>query len=154
MIYVYRTTFTLFAGVNPSSVKLTGFWSGDDTGEALLLNGVVTGNSTPLSAEVPFGAANYVPNPFAITSGFRTGENILDFVITDGGLAVTGFRVFNIQLTEMNEAPPVTYNLIADFSAIQNPNGVWSYGWSESRGSAFHLDSVSGQDTTYGHLGG
>ena len=41
------------------------------------------------------------------------------------------------------------YDLTADFSAVQNPNCVWSYGWSESRGSTFYLTTTSGQaDTT------
>lgn len=30
-----------------------------------------------------------------------------------------------------------------DFDAHVNPNGVWSYGWSTSRGAAFQLDPVS-----------
>jgi hypothetical protein len=31
------------------------------------------------------------------------------------------------------------YDLTADFSTVQNPNCVWSYGWTESRGSTFNL---------------
>ena len=33
-----------------------------------------------------------------------------------------------------------TYDAAANFSSTSNPNGVWSYGWSQSRGSAFDLD--------------
>src|SRR5215475_7458364 len=32
-----------------------------------------------------------------------------------------------------------TYDAAADFSATNNPNGVWKYGWSASRGSAVAL---------------
>src|SRR3990170_1718580 len=32
-----------------------------------------------------------------------------------------------------------TYAAAGDFSAISNPNGAWSYGWSASRGSPFNL---------------
>src|SRR4030095_893562 len=43
-----------------------------------------------------------------------------------------------------------TYDLAADFSAVRNPNCVWSYGWSESRGSAFNLITTPGSDSSYG----
>lgn len=32
------------------------------------------------------------------------------------------------------------YDAAADFSPANNPNGVWSYGWSSTLGSAFNLD--------------
>jgi hypothetical protein len=34
-----------------------------------------------------------------------------------------------------------SYSAAADFSATSNPTGVWSYGWSAQRGSAFTLDT-------------
>jgi hypothetical protein len=34
-----------------------------------------------------------------------------------------------------------TYNAAENFSISSNPNGVWSYGWSTTLGSAFNLDS-------------
>ncbi len=36
-------------------------------------------------------------------------------------------------------AAPLTYDVAADFSATNNPNGVWSYGWSSTLASAFNL---------------
>jgi len=36
-------------------------------------------------------------------------------------------------------AAPLTYDVAADFSATNNPNGVWSYGWSSTLTSAFNL---------------
>lgn len=34
----------------------------------------------------------------------------------------------------------LAYDFEADFSITSNPNGVWSYGWSTSRGSVFNLN--------------
>lgn len=34
------------------------------------------------------------------------------------------------------------YNAAAQFSSSSNPNGAWSYGWSQSRGSAFKPDPL------------
>jgi hypothetical protein len=45
-----------------------------------------------------------------------------------------------------------THDLAADFSANQNPNGVWSYGWSKTRGSTFQLAAIKDQDTSYGNI--
>ena len=33
---------------------------------------------------------------------------------------------------------PATYNVASAFSAINNPNGVWNYGWSSTLGSTFN----------------
>ena len=35
------------------------------------------------------------------------------------------------------------YDAAADFSPTNNPNGVWSYGWSQTLGSMFNLDTTS-----------
>lgn len=45
-----------------------------------------------------------------------------------------------------------TYDLTLDFSAAQNPNGAWSYGWTASRGSTFNLVTTQGQATASGLL--
>jgi hypothetical protein len=37
----------------------------------------------------------------------------------------------------------VVYDAAADFSPTNNPNGVWSYGWSSTLGSPFNLDVSS-----------
>jgi hypothetical protein len=34
---------------------------------------------------------------------------------------------------------PRPYNASADYSSTSNPNGVWSYGWTQSRGATFNL---------------
>ena len=36
-------------------------------------------------------------------------------------------------------AAPLTYDVAADFSATNNPNGVWSYGWSSTLTSALNV---------------
>ncbi|HXI83711.1 MAG TPA: hypothetical protein VNL17_06435 [Verrucomicrobiae bacterium] len=36
-----------------------------------------------------------------------------------------------------------SYNAATDFSAVNNPNGAWSYGWSYGVGSTFSLDPVN-----------
>ena len=74
MIYVYRTTFTLPAGVSPDLVKITGTWGGDDTGEAILLNGAATGNATP-PFQLPGQGADVHPIPFVITGGLNRREH-------------------------------------------------------------------------------
>lgn len=43
-----------------------------------------------------------------------------------------------------------TYDIAADFSGVENPNCVWSYGWSQSRGSTFNLATTPGQDNSSG----
>jgi hypothetical protein len=34
------------------------------------------------------------------------------------------------------------FDAAADFSATSNPNGVWSYGWTQTLGSSFILDAI------------
>ena len=45
-----------------------------------------------------------------------------------------------------------SYNPAGDFSLAGNPNGVWSYGWSTTLGSAFNLDSSN--TTAYSGISG
>jgi hypothetical protein len=71
--YTYETTFNIADGINPDSVFITGQWSADNQGLDILVNGVSSGNSTPIDY------ANF--DAFTLTNGFRTGSNVLDFVI-------------------------------------------------------------------------
>jgi hypothetical protein len=147
-IYIYRTTFTLPDGVDPNSVEMVGNWSIDDSGRAMLLNGVPAADIKEVNVPASFGTVL----PFVVSKGFKSGENTLDFVVTDDGGAVTGLRVESIQLVDRTGPPPTVYSAAADFSVAQNPNGVWSYGWSTRRGSALQLDTASGEDMSFGHL--
>ncbi len=83
--YDYRTTFSL-SGFVPSSASISGFWSTDNEGVDILLNGVATGQSIP-------SAASYTSfTPFDLTSGFVSGTNTLDFIVNNDG-GPTGLRV-------------------------------------------------------------
>jgi hypothetical protein len=86
--YVYRTTFDL-TGFDPASASITGQWAEDNSGVNILLNGVSTGISQPN----PLGFFSF--SSFAISSGFVSGINTLDFVVFNqpGGFPnPTGFR--------------------------------------------------------------
>jgi hypothetical protein len=65
-----------------------------------------------------------------------------------------GAVLFLLALPVATNAAIRVYDLTADFSAFQNPNSVWSYGWSESRGSTFYLTTSRGRADTYGRLVG
>jgi hypothetical protein len=88
-LYTYRLTFDL-AGIDPSTVVVTGNWGCDNAGSAIRINGT----------EVSFVAPGYNPlQPFSITAGFVTGINQLDFVVSNaaaGGSNPTGLRVQGI----------------------------------------------------------
>ena len=84
--YTYRITFDL-AGLEPSTAVITGRWSSDNTGPAVLLNGVATGG-------ISDGNFPALGNAFTINSGFIDGINTLDFVVNNAGTTPnpTGFR--------------------------------------------------------------
>ncbi|RMF10558.1 MAG: PEP-CTERM sorting domain-containing protein [Alphaproteobacteria bacterium] len=84
----FRLTFSLAGDLDPSTAVITGLWGADNSG-AIFLNGVDTGESR-------FGFNALAP--FTINSGFVTGLNTLDFVITDFGPPLA-FRVDNISGT-------------------------------------------------------
>ncbi len=50
--------------------------------------------------------------------------------------------LFSAHLSLLSASAAV-YDAAADFSLASNPNGVWSYGWEASTGSAFILDTDS-----------
>ena len=59
-----------------------------------------------------------------------------------GGIA--GAIAVLIPATPIPASALVTsWDAAGDFSAVSNPSGAWSYGWSESRGSAFNPDTIS-----------
>jgi len=82
----FRTTFAL-TGLDPASAVINGSWAVDNTGVDIRLNGSSTGISLPGS---PFSNLDSF-HPFTISSGFVTGLNTLDFIVTDLG-APGGFR--------------------------------------------------------------
>ena len=78
----YRTTFDL-TGFTASTAALSGQWSADNAGIDIKINGVSTSQTV-----ASFNAFN----SFAVTSGFISGLNTIDFFVrNDGG--PTGLRV-------------------------------------------------------------
>lgn len=73
----YRLTFNL-TGFDPSTASISGSW-GADNFASMLLNGVDTGNE--LTDPLNFMSLT----SFTISSGFVSGINFLDLVVTDGG---------------------------------------------------------------------
>jgi hypothetical protein len=88
-IYDYRITFNL-TGFMSSSAVITGGWSSDNDGVAILLNGVNTGNAPTSFTQFSIGFA-----PFSISTGFLPGINTLDFIVNNGATTAnpTGLRV-------------------------------------------------------------
>lgn len=84
--YKYRILFDL-STLDHFTAVVTGRWSSDNAGAAVLLNGVETG----VTYDGNFGAFSPV---FAISSGFVEGTNTLDFVVNNAapGINPTGFR--------------------------------------------------------------
>ena len=74
--YDYQTTFSL-AGLDASTAQLTGQWASDNNA-CIFLNGNNTGSCTSFAG---FGSLQ----PFSVTSGFLSGTNTLDFIVTNGG---------------------------------------------------------------------
>ncbi|MBI2925809.1 MAG: immunoglobulin domain-containing protein, partial [Verrucomicrobia bacterium] len=88
--YTYRITFDL-SGLDPATTGLTGNWAVNGAMPDVILNGKSTGLQIG-----PFEPARAL-RPFSIDSGFTSGLNTLDFVVsaagTAGALVATGLRV-------------------------------------------------------------
>jgi len=59
------------------------------------------------------------------------------------GVLVMALAALVIGASTSAAAQATSWTAAGDFSAMSNPNGAWSYGWSVSRGSAFNLDTVA-----------
>ncbi len=79
--YTFSTTFDL-TGHDPNTFSISGDWAMDNcsNGPSMLLNGIDTGNNLDITNE-----SFLQLYPFAITSGFQTGLNTLDFVVFNWG---------------------------------------------------------------------
>ncbi len=88
-IYDYRTTFSLGAGLDPSTATISGSFSSDD-GVEIYLNGADTG--------VGLAGFNGSLVAFSLPAGgnFLGGTNVLDFVVSNSGGGPTGLRVDGI----------------------------------------------------------
>jgi hypothetical protein len=95
-IYVYTLSFSLH-GFKPETAEIKGFWTTDNNGADILINGRSTGYFTQYNA---FQNGFY---PFEIKDGFTKGFNIISFIVNNGE-APTGLRVM-IQ----GEAVPIEF---------------------------------------------
>lgn len=76
--YVYRTTFDL-TGLDAGTAHIQGFWSTDNEGLRIVLNGVDTGTPQTTQTQYQEGFVGFV-----LASGFVDGVNVLDFVVRNG----------------------------------------------------------------------
>jgi hypothetical protein len=86
--YTYQLLLNL-TGYDPATAYLAGSWATDDAGQ-LYLNGADTGFRS-----AGFGGFS----TFALTNGFVTGTNVLEFRVNNGGANPTGLRVENLRGT-------------------------------------------------------
>jgi len=95
-MYVYTLSFSLH-GFKAETAEIKGFWTTDNNGADILINGKSTGYFTQYNA---FQNGFY---PFEIKEGFIKGINSISFVVNNGE-APTGLRVM-IQ----GEAVPIEF---------------------------------------------
>src|SRR5690349_8977740 len=65
------------------------------------------------------------------------------------GIVALGFLLLCVQgnLAEATDLVTADYDAVQDFSISSNPNGVWSYGWTATLGSALNLYTVTDSTT-------
>lgn len=110
--YFYRTTFDL-TGLDPTTAALSGFWSTDNAGVDILINGVSTGQTIPFFDGSLYSFQHLVA--FSVTSNFLPGLNTLDFVVNNfpaDGENPTGLRVDSIAGTATTTVPEPTSLLL------------------------------------------
>jgi serine/threonine protein kinase len=69
-----------------------------------------------------------------------SGAVVASFVV---GLGVSTWLFIQERQRADSHAAQSTFNLATDFSATNNPNGAWSFGWLEQSNSVFNLYSIS-----------
>jgi hypothetical protein len=106
--YYFRTTFVLPDDVDPATARITGFWSSDNAGVDILLNGVSTGNQIAFGAYPNFSFQAL--HAFSIIGGGHKGLNTLDFLVNNAPnpcCNATGLRVSGMQGTVDEEIPQI-----------------------------------------------
>jgi hypothetical protein len=96
-LYIYHTTFTIAAGIDPNSVRISGSLSADDQ-VAVALNGNAN-IVVPYTPDQGYGALY----AFTISSGFRTGSNELNFLVQNTHESVEGLRVAGLTSSAVPE---------------------------------------------------
>ena len=79
--YDYQTTFSL-TGFDPTTASIIGNWSSDNYGVAIYLNGVMI-DAAPANPPGNDNQFFWGWVPYTITSGFTSGINTLDFVVSN-----------------------------------------------------------------------
>jgi hypothetical protein len=114
--YIYRITFNLPASAVPSA-KITGQWTTDNAGNDIQINGASTGQEIAYGDPGKYSFLN--PHPFSVLSGFKEGNNTLDFLVYNGNDTVqdtAGPTGLYVQATLTAVPEPGTY--IAGLGAL------------------------------------
>lgn len=106
-IYVYTHSFSLH-GFKEETAEIRGFWTTDNNGVDIMINGISTGYFTQYNA---FQNGFY---PFEIKDGFVKGINTISFVVNNGE-APTGLRV----MIE-GKAVPIEFTMNASEHLLQS----------------------------------
>ena len=127
--YVYHTTFELPNSFDPKkdTASITGWWSSDNTGVDILINGKSTGNFIPFG-EWGVSDSWRTLHPLSITTGFEKGDNTLDFVVWNEG-AYSGLHV---QMTGFYDLKPIPEPSTLGLVGI-GILGLFGYGWGRGR---------------------
>jgi hypothetical protein len=108
-LYIYTLTFSL-NGFDPSTAQITGEWASDNQSEIFL-----NGSNTSFANGGTNGFKSLAP--FSITSDFVTGENELQFYVTQipptGKMDPEGLQVDIFSATADPVPEPVTLSLFA-----------------------------------------
>jgi len=102
--YVYHTTFERPNSFNhkKDTASITGWWSSDNTGVDILINGKSTGNFIPFG-EWGVSDSWRTLHPLSITTGFKKGDNTLDFVVWNEG----AYAGLHVQMTGTYDLKPI-----------------------------------------------
>jgi hypothetical protein len=119
--YDYRTTFTIGAGLDPSTAMISGNIASDDSVE-VFLNGHDTGVGLPT-----FTSAL---TPFSLPTGqfFQAGTNTLDFMVSNSGGGATGLRV---EMTGSASVPEPSALRLVVTAALIGLGVLWRQGVKE-----------------------
>ncbi len=97
--WIYRTTFTVPAGTDPSTAFIYGFAGADNSLRDVLLNGVSIKNPATPAADILSGFDALFP--WSVTRGFVPGVNTLDFVLFEasGAANAGGYTGLRAEMT-------------------------------------------------------